>query len=231
MKHVVPAKVYDLMEAYVMGKKPVLRPSSDILYDAEVEMKNGTRFLIQVCACINETPYVQIVVIDEDGHELGCTSDGDTFGGRYVVRVGAGKEVVLDVVRAKPKKKVKKSTDTGLFCGVIPDDLAENKKLLKRVNTMQPKFGSALAYWKVIEIFDNEVPKKILAALEKEAKASELECSMYTLMWGDLFFYCGEDGPVLSDKTLKVVGRWLSKHRNENGLSREACFWFRVKRA
>ncbi len=28
----------------------------------------------------------------------------------------------------------KKSTDTGLFCGVIPEDLAKNKKLLKRVN-------------------------------------------------------------------------------------------------
>jgi len=30
--------------------------------------------------------------------------------------------------------KYKKSTDTGLFCGVIPTDLAKNKELLKRVN-------------------------------------------------------------------------------------------------
>jgi hypothetical protein len=107
VKHIVPAKTYDLLEAYITGKKKA--PKGDILYDAEVESRNGGfRFLIQVCGCTDETPYVQVVVLDADGNELGCSSDDFSFGGRYVIKVSPHKEVILDIVRAKPKKKAKK---------------------------------------------------------------------------------------------------------------------------
>lgn len=106
MKHRVPAKLYDKLEAYVTGKKPAPK-ESEYLYDAEEVMKNGTRFLIQVCGCTDETPYVQVVVLDDDGAEVGCTTDCDSFGGRYVIKVSDSKEVILDIVRAKPKAKKK----------------------------------------------------------------------------------------------------------------------------
>jgi hypothetical protein len=139
---------------------------------------------------------------------------------------------------------VKKSTDTGLFCGVIPADLAKNPELLKRVNTMSMKtgmsrhttktkngFGSEHVCWDVIQIFDNEVPKRILEALYKESKAPESDCSVYTLMWGDLLFFRGEDGWCLSDKTLKVVESWLELRRKQHRLGEQSAFWFRIKRA
>lgn len=104
MKLIVPAKLYDKLEGYVTGK--IKAPKEDFLYDADVVMKNGTNFLIQVCGCIDEPPYVQVLVLNKDGHELGCQTDCDSFGGRYAVMIGERKHATLDIVRAK--KKVKK---------------------------------------------------------------------------------------------------------------------------
>lgn len=102
MKHIVPAKTYDLLDAYVAGKKKA--PKGDILYDAEVESRNkGFRFLIQVCGCTDDTPYLQVVVLDADGYEVGCLTDCDSFGGYYVIGVSPHKKVTLEIVRAKPK--------------------------------------------------------------------------------------------------------------------------------
>ena len=232
VKHIIPAKLFDELNYWIKGPWTKDTPSDDFLYDAEVTFKDGVRLLIQVVGCSDETPYVQVVALDADGNEIGCNCDtSDTgLGGRYTATVSNGnreKLYVVDVVRGKAKKK--KSTDTGLFCGVIPTDLAKNKKLLKQVNG--PTFGSSLSSWDVIELFDNEVPKKVLKAIEKESKAPESDCSVYTLMWGDLFWYHGEDGHVLADETIKVVQRWVNKQARDLGLAKDSCYWFRIKRA
>jgi hypothetical protein len=89
-------------------------------------------------------------------------------------------------------------------------------------------YNSALSTWRVIETYDTEVPEDILAALEKEADR-EKDCHIYRLMWDDLFWYCGEDGIVLSDDTLEVCEKWIEGHMREHGISHGECYWFRVK--
>ena len=108
MKHIVPAKLYDKLDAWLSGPWAKDTPSDDSLYDAEVVFKNGVRLLIQVVGCSEETPYVQVVAIDKDGNEISSTCDASNtgFGGRYQCTVGQ-KEYIVDIVRAKPKAKKK----------------------------------------------------------------------------------------------------------------------------
>jgi hypothetical protein len=91
-------------------------------------------------------------------------------------------------------------------------------------------YNSTRARWKVIETFDTEVPDDILAALEKEA-ARKKYCHIYKLMWDDLFWYCGEDGIVLSDDTLAVCETWIEGHMKEHGIEPGECYWFRIKKS
>ena len=98
----------------------------------------------------------------------------------------------------KSKKSVKKSTDTGLFCGVIPADLAKNPELLRRVNSMskpkkkakwEPKLTLEVKQWCVITTWDNEVPEDVLAVLQKDEHVSKINGQ-----WKDLLIYHGDDG-------------------------------------
>jgi len=88
---------------------------------------------------------------------------------------------------------------------------------------------SQLANWKVIEIFDTEVPNDVLKAIDKEQNDSL--GYVYALMWKDAMFYHGEDGWCLSDSTLVTAERWLEEQRLAHGLAEDGCFWFRVKRS
>ena len=83
-------------------------------------------------------------------------------------------------------------------------------------------------YWEVIEIFEDEVPKKLLKALELEAKSDGY---VHKLMFNDLFMYHGEDGWVLSDSSLDTGEKWLDKLAANFGLRPHQVFWFRIKRA
>lgn len=89
---------------------------------------------------------------------------------------------------------------------------------------------SEIRSWDVIEIFDTDVPKKILKAFDK-AQSGDEEGYVFKLMWGDAFIYHGEDGWVLDEETLGVAEKWLEKHRVHHNLGQSACFWFRIKRA
>jgi hypothetical protein len=93
-----------------------------------------------------------------------------------------------------------------------------------------PKFGSSLQRWDVIEIFDTEVPKKIMKAIEVDQSDTDTGY-VYSLMWKDAVFLHGEDGWCLRDDTLAVAEKWLEKHREQHGLSERQSFWFRIKRA
>jgi hypothetical protein len=90
--------------------------------------------------------------------------------------------------------------------------------------------NSTLATWRVIETWDSEVPDEIRQVIRKDQKDHE-EGYVYSLMWQDAFLYHGEDGWVLNDETLTVAEEWLEAHREEHGLARDSCFWFRVKRS
>ena len=57
---------------------------------------------------------------------------------------------------------VKKSTDTGLFCGAIPTDLAKNKKLLKRVNDFGKETGMSRHTTKTTNSFGSELSEETI---------------------------------------------------------------------
>lgn len=86
---------------------------------------------------------------------------------------------------------------------------------------------SNLAQWTIIETFDTEVADEILAVLKKESEDSG--GYIYKLMWGDYFWFHGEDGWCLFDSTLDKITPWLEELRQKHGLSETECFWVRVK--
>lgn len=97
--------------------------------------------------------------------------------------------------------------------------------------------NSDMVAWTVIQIWDTEVPDKILNALKAEQKRTRIDYAddkrgaVFSLMWQDMLFYCGEDGWCLDDETLEVVEPWLEEHRKYHGIPDQAAFWFRVKRS
>ena len=110
MRHIIPAKQFDILDGYLRGPWDKNTPSDDSLYDAEVVFKNGVRLLLQVVGCHGETPYVQVVALDTDGNEIGsgCDTSDTGLGGRYQVGVecknGGTRQYILDVVRGKKAK-------------------------------------------------------------------------------------------------------------------------------
>jgi hypothetical protein len=96
--------------------------------------------------------------------------------------------------------------------------------------TIPDSYNSTLAHWKVVEIWDYDIDDDTLAALEKEA-ARKKDSFIYYLMWNDLFFYHGEDGWCLSDKTLRVCEKWLEAHRCKHYIGDRDVFWVRIKKS
>lgn len=96
--------------------------------------------------------------------------------------------------------------------------------------TKGPTFGSKLVQWEVIEIFDNEVPKKLMKVFEQD-QANADTGYVYTLMWKDCFLFHGEDGWCIGDSLITAAEKWLEKHREQHGLGERTPFWFRIKRA
>ena len=70
----------------------------EVIYDEEVRFENGNRMAIQVIASeqpSREPCWTQGVLFDHKGHELGCTSVGDSFLGEYCVFDAHDKYVVI----------------------------------------------------------------------------------------------------------------------------------------
>lgn len=88
--------------------------------------------------------------------------------------------------------------------------------------------NSDLRNWKVIQIWDTEVPDEIWKAIKAEQRLPKNEGYVYGLMWDDALFYHGEDGWCLNDSTLEIAETWLEEHRKFHGLGEREAFWFKI---
>lgn len=74
---------------------------NEVLFDQEYKFANGYRMAIQCIARGNpaeESCWVQGVLFDSEGNELGTTDVGESFGGEYCVSHD-GKDYIVEVIR------------------------------------------------------------------------------------------------------------------------------------
>lgn len=86
--------------------------------------------------------------------------------------------------------------------------------------------------WPVLEMWDTDVPPKVLEALRSCVVAHDdpnEERYVYNICWGDLLFYHGEDGWALDDDTLNETEEWLESMRVQAEMPNTTWFWVRVK--
>jgi hypothetical protein len=140
---------------------------------------------------------------------------------------------------------VKRSTDTGLFCGVIPVDLATNPELLERVNNMaktktktkkktlgpsSKAIQTALVQtrWEILEIFNTDVPG-LMELLEKDGEPVDYIHGCFR----DVLARHGDDGGWNTNGgTNSKVFKYLEKVRIAAGRpDRGEVFYLVVKRA
>lgn len=57
----------------------------EVLFDKEVMFEDGVRMAIQVIACSDAPAWTQGVLYDNNGHEMDCTSVGESFLGEYQI--------------------------------------------------------------------------------------------------------------------------------------------------
>jgi hypothetical protein len=102
----VADKIYDRLERMVRAsKRRADMPKSGTIFDEEVTFRNGNRVAIQVCACEDDTPYVQAVLFNKNGDELGCSCCDYSFGGEYIVTdTDTGDDYFVNVLRENPAK-------------------------------------------------------------------------------------------------------------------------------
>jgi hypothetical protein len=89
-----PDKVADELEAECLEHQEGRTSKEPPLFDEEFPFDDGTRMVVQVLACDEDSAWSQAVLFDERGNELACTGVEDGFLGDYWISLGDHEYVV-----------------------------------------------------------------------------------------------------------------------------------------